>query len=136
MNSHRLIMEAFGKSVQSRVQAIRSFQEGVPGYEPGMGYVEDEYRSPSEDSGVGMGITERAQRCVIWSSKDFGPNFLVNNPLNLLSKFNAETQSYVLKFSPSHRSTQSFDVFSRSWVNLCLDFFLGELRVIFYVFLE
>lgn len=36
-------------------------QEVGTGYEPGM-YNEDDYRSPSEDSGVGMGIADRAQR--------------------------------------------------------------------------
>lgn len=38
------------------------FQEHVS-TEPGLGcYSDDEYRSPSEDSGLGMGIADRVQR--------------------------------------------------------------------------
>lgn len=39
-----------------------NLQEVGTGYEPGSIYNEDDYRSPSEDSGVGMGIADRAQR--------------------------------------------------------------------------
>lgn len=37
-----------------------SLQIYGPGYEPG--YNDDDYRSPSEDSGLGMGITDRNSR--------------------------------------------------------------------------